>query len=261
MIVHEDAALSVHKVCTVCLINFNALAYKYVERVLRRNRHIRLIQAHLDSAFWNTKVARTSVFLVDVADSYKSIDRCLRLLGTWTREARIVAIGSMSTPEELCGLLRLGIHGFVTYSQVEEQLAAAIASVTSGRLWVEHSVLEEAARHLSQGDKSDTSRVLTQRQKQVATLLGRKMSNKEIAYSLGIKERTVKFHLSRIFGKLGVQDRHSAVEYLAVPQIAAKVGIRGAIDGPLQAQAVHPDTESRLHRALQSVAQQTRDRV
>jgi DNA-binding NarL/FixJ family response regulator len=58
--------------------------------------------------------------------------------------------------------------------------------------------------------------VLTHREVEVARLLKRKLSNKEISASLAVSEGTVKFHIANIFSKLGVRDRWSAVEMLGV---------------------------------------------
>ncbi|TDD34287.1 response regulator transcription factor [Saccharopolyspora elongata] len=52
---------------------------------------------------------------------------------------------------------------------------------------------------------------LTKREREVLDQLVRGHSNREIARSLGISERTVKNHLRNIFTKLGVGDRTSAV--------------------------------------------------
>jgi DNA-binding NarL/FixJ family response regulator len=46
----------------------------------------------------------------------------------------------------------------------------------------------------------------------VLDLLQRRLSNKEISAALEITERTVRFHLVNIFAKMGVHDRHSAVD-------------------------------------------------
>ena len=51
---------------------------------------------------------------------------------------------------------------------------------------------------------------LTQRERDVLTLVGRGMSNKQIAWRLGISEKTVKAHLGSVFDRLGVHDRTQA---------------------------------------------------
>ena len=52
---------------------------------------------------------------------------------------------------------------------------------------------------------------LTEREYQVLALLARGLTNKEIAYRLGISERTIQFHINSIFNKTGAQSRTEAV--------------------------------------------------
>jgi two-component system, NarL family, response regulator YdfI len=61
------------------------------------------------------------------------------------------------------------------------------------------------------GKDGFTSASLTKRESQVLHLLAQGLANKQIAFSLGVSERTVKFHISGIFSKLGVSSRTEAV--------------------------------------------------
>jgi DNA-binding NarL/FixJ family response regulator len=65
------------------------------------------------------------------------------------------------------------------------------------------------------GDRSDAAierhRALTERERQVAALVGLGLSNKHIAAKLGLSEGTVKQHLHSIFRKLGVRSRREFI--------------------------------------------------
>ena len=63
---------------------------------------------------------------------------------------------------------------------------------------------------------------LTEREREVLTLVGQGHSNKEIAHELCISEKTVKNHIANIFSKLHVNDRTQAVLY-AIRQGLVKV--------------------------------------
>ena len=69
---------------------------------------------------------------------------------------------------------------------------------------------DEAGNHLGDNDKAVLTR-LTRREREVLDQLVHGRSNRQIATSLGISERTVKNHLRNMFTKLGVTDRTSAV--------------------------------------------------
>ena len=63
--------------------------------------------------------------------------------------------------------------------------------------------LELLARMKDEGMKS----ILSERERQVTTLVADGLSNKEVAYRLGVTEGTVKIHLNRIFDKTGTSNR------------------------------------------------------
>ena len=54
-------------------------------------------------------------------------------------------------------------------------------------------------------------RELTPRQREILALIARGRSNKEIAFALGIRERTVKFHVASLFERLGTSSRTEAL--------------------------------------------------
>lgn len=135
----------------------------------------------------------------------------LRSLRASLPEARILVIGRTLTNEDLCGMLLLGIHGFVPYQEVRSTLRQAIKSVAEGHLWVKPDVLERFVQHASGLHEARRSghKVFTGQEELVLGLLERRLCDKEISVALGITERTVRFHVQNIFAKLGVHDRHS----------------------------------------------------
>jgi two-component system nitrate/nitrite response regulator NarL len=108
----------------------------------------------------------------------------------------------------------VGIDGFVRYAEAKEQLIPALRALANGRMWLPRSILECFAQLAAKGSRPESSkpRPLTLREAEVVRLLTEGLSNKEIGNQLGITERTVKFHVENLFGKLRVRDRYSAAE-------------------------------------------------
>ncbi|MGH9463550.1 MAG: response regulator transcription factor [Vicinamibacteria bacterium] len=129
-------------------------------------------------------------------------------------QAKYVVLGREVSEEELLRLLLLGIHGFVSYSEVSKDLGRAISRVFSGGTWVPDAALQKYIDYSSQliAAKRSPDRGLTRRENQVLELVRRRLSNKEIAEVLKVSEATVKFHLTHIFTKLQVHDRHLLVD-------------------------------------------------
>jgi DNA-binding NarL/FixJ family response regulator len=103
-----------------------------------------------------------------------------------------------------------GIDGFVELSEKwEAELPQAIRSILCGQYWVRPQVLTAFVRHAQALEQAQLLRgnSLTAREEQILRLLMRHLSNKEISKRLLIAERTVKFHVSHILAKFGLEDR------------------------------------------------------
>jgi DNA-binding NarL/FixJ family response regulator len=110
------------------------------------------------------------------------------------------------------------VFGWLPLEATPGELAATVRALDEG-LGVFHpnilNELLEQTYHESHPDRSrlnhDLREELTPRELQVLQLLAEGLANKQIAVNLGISENTIKFHVSSIFGKLGVNNRLEAV--------------------------------------------------
>jgi DNA-binding NarL/FixJ family response regulator len=199
---------------SVCLVEHNPLAARYLARLLANEAGLAVL-TH-DALLEARRPARNSVhvFLLDSCALPDSLSRYLRFLRLRFPSARALLLGHPLPTEELCRLLFLGIQGFLAYDDVEAQLPRALRALAAGHLWVEPSVLEQYVRYSNQLARlrEEKSHAFTRREKRILELVKRRLTNKEIGAILAISESTVKFHLSNLFAKLGVRDRHAVVE-------------------------------------------------
>lgn len=100
------------------------------------------------------------------------------------------------------------LHEAVQHSRAMRQVMNQIGQLVSLRI---NMLQGEAPAEPSETTLTEVLSPLTKREKEVLDHLARGCSNRQIARSLGISERTVKNHLRNIFTKLGVSDRTSAV--------------------------------------------------
>lgn len=112
-------------------------------------------------------------------------------------------------------MINLGAGGYLIKDEVPTELINAIRGVAQGqRGWLSR----EVSAMLSQISASEAdSQSLTPREKEVLQKVIDGQTNKEIAYTLGISEKTVEKHLSSTYKKLGVNSRVEAA-VLAVDQ-------------------------------------------
>jgi len=109
--------------------------------------------------------------------------------------------------------LMQGACGYCGRATNPALLRKAVRLVLRGEIWVRRSVVRELLRQLA-GRRRERTRavqaradILTRRERQICALITDGASNKEIAKTLAISERTVKAHLTSIFHKVGVSNR------------------------------------------------------
>jgi len=199
----------------VLLVERHLLAARYLYKIVHRVGFI--VRENCDLLTHQSHLANRALVLVIDGDTIsKPVAPYLRSLRAKFPHGKILVLSKDLTMSEQCRLLALGIHGFVPHHEIESSLRHAIRSVWQGHLWVSTEVLEEFAKYVSKlsqlRDKRSTA--FTSREQLTLRLLERELSNKEISSALGIRERTVKFHLQNIFAKTGVHDRRSVVEFV-----------------------------------------------
>jgi DNA-binding NarL/FixJ family response regulator len=135
-------------------------------------------------------------------------------------KARVVVFTAFDTDERILDAVQAGAQGYLLKGAPREELFNAVRVVHSGGSLLQPIVASKLLRQVSQ-DRHEEKAVdtLTARELEVLRLLAQGQQNKEIAADLVISERTVKFHVSSILGKLGAGNRTEAV------RIAAQQGL------------------------------------
>ncbi|MEV7871711.1 response regulator transcription factor [Streptomyces sp. NPDC088124] len=157
-----------------------------------------------------TEELRPDVVLMDIkmpgADGIEAL-RKLRDLGN---PARVLIVTSFTEQRTVVPALRAGASGYVYKDIDPEALAGAIRSVHAGHVLLQPEV---AGALLAQDDPAagqGRGTSLTEREREVLTLIADGRSNREIARALVLSEKTVKTHVSNILMKLDLSDRTQA---------------------------------------------------
>lgn len=133
---------------------------------------------------------------------------------------RVLMLTTFDLDRYVYAALALGASGFLLKDVTPEHLANAVRLVTTGdallapsiaRRLVERFAAQEPAGGAPSKDVHATLAGLTSREIEVLTLVGRGLSNAELAKALTLSETTVKTHVARIFTKLALRDRAQAV--------------------------------------------------
>ncbi len=125
-------------------------------------------------------------------------------------DTEVLALTSVLEDASVVGAVRAGAIGYLLKDTQADELCHAIKSAAAGQV----QLTPRAAARLMQAVSTPESPVdLTERETEVLRLMARGQSNKQIARSLHISEKTVKTHVSNILSKLGVQSRTQATLY------------------------------------------------
>jgi len=122
--------------------------------------------------------------------------------------ARVLVLTSYADDAQLFAAMEAGATGYMLKDVEPDALAAAIREVAAGRPALHPHVARRLMRRVGQTEPGLAD--LTARERDVLRLIVEGLANKEIAGRLRIGEKTVKTHVSRVLGKLGVVDRTQA---------------------------------------------------
>jgi DNA-binding NarL/FixJ family response regulator len=129
-------------------------------------------------------------------------------------ETRILMLTTFDLDEYVVGAFRAGASGFLLKTAPPGELVAAVRTIHEGdALLAPASTRRLIQQHVHPAADPPELAELTPRELDVLRLLGRGLTNAEIADALVIEPSTVKSHVARVLAKLGLRDRVQAVVF------------------------------------------------
>jgi DNA-binding NarL/FixJ family response regulator len=152
------------------------------------------------------------VVLMDVRmPNLDGIEATRRIVGE-PEAPRVIVLTTFDEDEYVFGALRAGASGFLLKDAPEDQLVAAIRVAADGGSLFAPSVTRRLIERFAGHSEPPAGLAdLTDREREVLTLVARGLSNAEIAAELVVSEHTVKTHVARVLQKLDLRDRTQAV--------------------------------------------------
>jgi DNA-binding NarL/FixJ family response regulator len=188
-------------------------------RMILTARGIEVVGEAADGAEAVAAVRRLvpDVVLLDIRmPNMDGLEAARRILSL-TPSCRVIMLTTFDLDRYVYAALAAGASGFLLKDVTAEHLAAAVRLVGTGDALLAPSItrrlVERFAAEQPPGAAAAHGRLreLTPRELEVLGLLGRGLSNGELAERLTLSEATVKTHVARIFAKLGLRDRAQAV--------------------------------------------------
>ncbi|RYU09347.1 response regulator [Nocardioides iriomotensis] len=202
----------------VALVDDEAMVRVGLRMVLSAEPDLEVVGEAADGGAAVAMVAETSpdVVLMDVRmPGVDGIEGARRVLAA-APEVKVVVLTTFDEDEYVEAALRAGVSGFLLKVAPPERLVDAVRMVASGGGLLDPSVTVRVIESFATAAPARVPRSarldsLTERERDVLRLIGRGLSNAEIAAELYLGETTVKTHVSNVLAKLGVRDRVQAV--------------------------------------------------
>jgi DNA-binding NarL/FixJ family response regulator len=122
----------------------------------------------------------------------------------------IVMLTVSDDKDRLLAALKVGARGYVLKGVSGKELAQVVRSAVAGEVYVSPSIAAEMLVSLTQGKAPDPLQELTPREREILSLIGSGLTNREIGEKIFLSEKTVKHYVTNILQKLQVRSRVEA---------------------------------------------------
>lgn len=202
----------------VLVVDDEALVRDGLRAIAELESDIEVVGEAADSneAITRTRCLHPDVVLMDVRmPGVDGIEATRRILAE-SDPPKVIVLTTFDRNEYVYEAMKAGASGFLLKDVRRGQLAGAIRAVTAGETLVSPAVTRRLIEEFCRTEPKDARSTphldaLTSRELEVLKLIGRGLTNTEIAERLFVAETTVKTHVGRVLTKLQVRDRVQAV--------------------------------------------------
>src|SRR5438270_6030958 len=207
----------------VFVVAENRLLRETLVRLFRKRSEVNIVgdACCSDSSVEAIATSKSDLLLLDCFKSNTaSDDDWLAELQDSIPEIKVILFGMDEDPDIFIQAVRRGIAGFVLKNASATDLLDAVRTVAQGEATCPPRFCKVLFKALaSAGSEDSDGRMssqfdLTQRQRQLMSLVAMGLSNKEIAANLNLSEFTVKNHIYRVMKQVDAQTRHEAVSLI-----------------------------------------------
>jgi DNA-binding NarL/FixJ family response regulator len=160
--------------------------------------------------------SRPDLVLLDLLMPHMDGFEVIRQLAGTHPEIKILVVSSVAEPDKILQVVRSGVSGYLSKDADRSEVITAIRAIAAGDSYLPPQIAAKLMRTLQQQAAQEQSSLpLTRREQELFDLLGRGLSNPQIAQTLHIAEATVRVHLAHLLDKLGLNHRNEAVAQAA----------------------------------------------
>ncbi len=197
----------------VLLVDDHAVVRSGLSKFLMVNKDLKLVGEASDGAeaVQMTSLHKPDVVLMDLMMPGTDGVTATREIHQKYPKVKVIALTSFAEQNLVQGALQAGAVGYLQKNVTAKELGLAIRSACEGKMILSPEAAQVLANSVAQPQIAGEQ--LTERERDVLKCMADGLNNNEIAERLVISLGTVKFHVSNIFQKLGVDSRVEAVKF------------------------------------------------
>jgi DNA-binding NarL/FixJ family response regulator len=165
------------------------------------------------AALESTQAQRPDVAVLDVSMPRMTGLQAARAIRSYVPDTRVLLLSMHDDERYFLEGLEAGAAGYVLKRAADTDLIGAVRTVAGGRSFLS----DEAQRTLMDawldGGRAEPEDPLTPRELEVVKLIAEAFTNRQIAETLKLSEKTIESHRANVFSKLGMRDRVELVRY------------------------------------------------
>ncbi len=192
----------------VLLVDDHALMRAGLQTVIDDSGDMRVVAVASDGleAIERVRAHQPAVVVMDLSMPTMDGIEATRHITAEHPDVQVLVLTSFSDGDRVLDALDAGAAGYLLKDAQPSEVVEAIRAVAGGQSPLDPRI----ARTFLRARRGSPVPELTDREREVLSLVGMGLANKQIARRLGIQEGTVKAHLTSVFQRIGVRDRTSA---------------------------------------------------
>lgn len=164
------------------------------------------------------KLISPDIILLDICIPGLNGVQCTKIIKSEYPNTKVIILSSISDDEYIINCILHGASGYVLKDMNINMLLEAIYDAAKGKMTIDQNIAAKLAQGFAKVSitvsASNKDKFFSKREKEVADLLVKGLTNKEISSSLFISEGTLRNYVSKIYNKIGIGERTQAVLYL-----------------------------------------------
>jgi DNA-binding NarL/FixJ family response regulator len=160
-----------------------------------------------------TQIERPDVAVLDVSMPLMTGLQAAREIRSHVPDTRVLLLSMHDDERYFLEGLEAGAAGYVLKRAADTDLIGAVRTVAGGRTFLSDDAQRTLMDEWLEGGSTEPGDPLTPRELEVVKLIAEAFTNRQIAETLKLSEKTIESHRANVFSKLGMRDRVELVRY------------------------------------------------